>query len=43
MLASLLKSQELRKWIDSELSGYTGDIEVPEYRKDWREYIVERY
>lgn len=33
VLASILKSNELTKWVDSELNGYRGDRkEVPDYR-----------
>lgn len=33
VLASILKSNELKKWVDSELNGYQGDKkEVPDYR-----------
>jgi len=33
LLAFELKSDEFRKWVDSELSGYRGDVELPKYRK----------
>lgn len=33
VLASILKSNELKKWVDSELNGYQGEKEeVPDYR-----------
>ncbi|MFX1532801.1 MAG: hypothetical protein ACFFDI_01055 [Promethearchaeota archaeon] len=33
LLAFELKSDDFRKWVDSELSGYESKIEIPNYRK----------
>lgn len=33
VLSRSLKSEEFKKWVDSELYGYTGKIEIPAYRK----------
>lgn len=33
ILAATLRNDEFRKWVDSELNGYSGDIELPSYRK----------
>ncbi|MCK4822672.1 hypothetical protein KA005_43315 [bacterium] len=33
ILASTLRNDQFRKWVDSELNGYSGDIELPSYRK----------
>jgi len=32
VLASKLKHEELKKWINNELNGYTGEEEIPKYR-----------
>src|SRR5262245_48857660 len=32
ILARRLHSEQFAKWVDSELNGYPGDAEVPEYR-----------
>jgi hypothetical protein len=33
ILAVSLGNQEFRKWVDCELDGYSGDVELPFYRK----------
>ena len=33
ILAFKLKSDEFRKWVDSELAGYQKEVEIPSYRK----------
>jgi hypothetical protein len=33
LLAFELQSDEFRKWVDSELSGYRREVELPEYRR----------
>ena len=33
ILAASLRNDEFRKWVDSELNGYEGDVELPSYRK----------
>lgn len=44
VVARKLKQQEFLSWIESELSGYRGDIDIPEYRelfgqvKGWNPY-----
>lgn len=44
VVARKLKQQEFLSWIESELSGYQGDIDIPEYRelvgqvKGWNPY-----
>lgn len=33
ILASILKNENLKKWVDSELNGYTSAKDVPDYRR----------
>ena len=33
ILSVSLGNQEFRKWVDYELNGYSGDVELPSYRK----------